>query len=304
MLSFGEIAWKGSPLPALPLVIKARTSRAVIASLARRLGRALEAEFSPEKWIEVVRAIDQRRIGDIEALLVPEDERALAEAWGERFVEALGGAYVDAANGELRRSGARMELDLYRKAKRKNRFPGVPHDDGFIRRQAAALVVRASRDQRQAIREALIERYNNEKRPESLVRDIRRTIGLDPRRARALRNFEDKLVESGARNVDAQVERYRRRLLQSRAETIARTESVAIEGEAKREAWEIAVDSGALPPTTEKEWVTSGDPCPDCAAMDGQRVPVGEDFVSVRYGRVSREGLHPSCLCTVVLRVA
>jgi hypothetical protein len=178
----------------------------------------------------------------------------------------------------------------------KNRFPGVPHSDEFIRERAASLVVQVSRDQRQAIRDAIQTRYTRERRPETLVRDLRNTVGLDPRRARALRTFEDKLRESGAKNVSAQVDRYREKLLQNRAETIARTESVAVENQARMEAWDIAMDAGELPADAEQEWVSTGEACPRCQELDGVRVPVGEAFPSSLGPALPP--LHPNCYCT------
>ncbi len=148
----------------------------------------------------------------------------------------------------------------------------------------------------------LLARYNNEKRPETLVRDLRRSIGLDAPRARALRSFEDGLKDSGAKNVDGQVERYRAQLIRSRAETIARTESVAVDNQGRIQAWQVAIDAGSIPVDTEQEWVTQGEPCKDCEAMDTQSVPVGGMFTSPKYGEIAQPPLHPNCYCILVVR--
>jgi hypothetical protein len=178
----------------------------------------------------------------------------------------------------------------------------VPHSDEFIRTRAADLVVRVSREQRTAIRETILERYTREKKPETLVRDLRSIVGLDPRRARALRSFEKELRAKGAKNVASQVERYKQTLLRNRAETIARTESVSIENAARVEAWDIADDAGDLGENAEMEWVSTGEACPRCQEMDGQRAAVGEEFSSTSEGSIAYPPLHPNCYCVVVLR--
>jgi hypothetical protein len=117
-----------------------------------------------------------------------------------------------------------------------------------------------------------------------------------------LRNFENDARERGVKNLDAQVERYREQLIRDRAETIARTESVAIENQAKLEAWDIAANAGDIPADSEQEWVTSADCCDDCGELDGQRVGIGEEFTSTKYGAVAAPPLHPRCYCMLVLR--
>ncbi len=294
--------------------------------MTRDLAGALIREPTPEEWVGVANAISRLDVNQIQALLMGHPHE-MNEAWAERHVQAYGRGYLHAANEELRRLGTGMSFELYRKhaiekaakggsrrrpqspedhsyppPKTPNRFTGVPHADTFIRGQAGKLITRVNIEQRNAIREQLIARYNREKKPETLVRDLRRSIGLDAPRARALRNFEDKLRTDGAKNVDHQVERYRAQLIRNRAETIARTESVAIENQGRIQAWETAIDAGDLPVDAEQEWVTAGEPCEDCDAMDGQRVPVGESFTSPAYGAVMQPPLHPRCMCVLVVR--
>lgn len=228
--------FKAMPAPRRPRAPGNKADPKTMARFAERLRRLFTEQPDTIRWQVAARAIDRGELHVVEDALASE-----AVGWADRFVAALGDTYVDAANAELARVGARMRLELFEKARKKiprseNRFPGVPHSDEFIRGRAASLVVRVSQEQRQAIREAIAARYNRTSRPETLVRDLRNTIGLDPRRARALRNFENSLRDAGAKNVQGQVERYREKLLRNRAETIARTESVAVENAARVEA--------------------------------------------------------------------
>lgn len=302
------------PFVAMPVLKRLRVvgpSPALVARMKSMLFDALVDDLSPDSWAAVARALRYGSMQLVEDLVVGTSD-ALTRAWSDRLVAVVRDAYEHAANTELARvkSGIRVVLTKaapdrlmergaeQRAARPKNRFVDVPHSDAFIRQKAAALVVRVSRDQRQAIREQLLARYSNERRPETLVRDLKQVVGLDPRRAKALRSFEDKLRESGTKNVVAQVDRYRGELLQNRAETIARTESSAIENKARQEAWEIAVDEGALPIDAEQEWVATPEACPDCQALDGMRVGIGEDFPR----GLSGPPAHPSCCCGVVVR--
>lgn len=301
--------WKGQA-PARVIRNNPKTPTASIALMTREIVQALTHDLDPSDWHKVIAHLERGDLLGVENAILGSNHTAdhLNNAWSDRFVRALGNTYTGIANRQLHQVGTRMTLQLYQKAARKdptksaNRFPGVPHNDSFIRGKAAKLVVSVSRDQRQAIREALLSRFNTRLRPETLVRDLKNTIGLDPRRAKALRNFEDKLREAKAKNVDAQVERYRADLIQSRAQSIARTETVSIETEAKQQAWDIARDAGDIPDEAEQEWVSSDDPCEDCQAMDGQRVALGELFVSPKYGPIKGPGLHPNCVCDVILR--
>lgn len=273
----------------------------IVRAVAAMVEDALVEDLSPESWQAVARALDYGSMQLVEDLILGE---GFVRLWSDRFVRALGGSYEAIANDELRRVRSGVRVALYEKAKKKpvdstlNRFPRVPHSDAFIRQQAASLVVRVTRDQRQAIREQLVARYSRERRPETLVKDLKNIIGLDPRRAKALRRFEDQLREKKTKDVASKVERYRKELLQNRAVTIARTESSAIENEAKRAAWAIAVDEGVLPIDAEQEWVANADACPACEDRDGDRVAVGDLFP----GGLAGPPAHPSCYCGLVLR--
>jgi SPP1 gp7 family putative phage head morphogenesis protein len=78
-------------------------------------------------------------------------------------------------------------------------------------------------------------------------------------------------------------------LSDSRAETIARTETAEADIEGNKAGWKV---SGVV---AGKEWITSKtDPCSDCAALDGQVVPLDQEFPE------GDPPLHPRCECDLL----
>lgn len=75
----------------------------------------------------------------------------------------------------------------------------------------------------------------------------------------------------------------------SRSTMIARTESASAYTAGSLTAYQI---SGVV---KETEWLTGGDPCPDCIALDGQRARLGSEFAPGVIGPPA----HPNCTCTV-----
>lgn len=91
---------------------------------------------------------------------------------------------------------------------------------------------------------------------------------------------------------------------ESRAETIARTETMLASNEGQQEAWNQAVDEGLLNGTESKEWIVTPDDrlCPICEPMDGQTVPLNENFTQPDTNEeVDVPPMHPRCRCTVGL---
>lgn len=91
---------------------------------------------------------------------------------------------------------------------------------------------------------------------------------------------------------------------ESRAETIARTETMAASNGGQREAWAQAVDDGLLNGDEEEEWITTPDDvtCPICRPMDGERKPLGGKF-NVDGEQMDGPPAHPRCRCTTALAI-
>lgn len=191
-----------------------------------------------------------------------------------------------------------------------NRFAQVPHAD-YLDRRAVELVVDIGEEQRQLLREVIRDRWDPDKRPEALIRDIKWTVGLTDRERRAVENRRELLREQGMAEarLSNETERYSAKLHQARALRIARTEAVFAETAGRTTAWRVAQDDGTVPHGAGKEWVSSAGCCDDCRALDGQVVALSDSWVSTNPsrkrmgGRVEGPPLHPNCVCAVVLRV-
>lgn len=140
--------------------------------------------------------------------------------------------------------------------------------------------------------------------PKEIASDIRDSIGLGPRYARAVQNFKKKMRDDGLppEVVEKRGASYADRLLDSRAKTIARTETRMAANRAQRQAWRDAADNGLVDKQTAKRvWVVDGAPCEICEPMDGQETSIDVPFVSQEGEQVEPGEVHPNCGCLEIL---
>jgi hypothetical protein len=158
-------------------------------------------------------------------------------------------------------------------------------------------------DAKEIIAEIVGDAVNGKYTYASAAREIRDTIGLDPRRYEALQNYEASLVELGVSGdaLDGKLARYERTLLKSRSETIARTEIMRAATAGQREAWEEAARQGLLRRDEwNRVWKTTDDErlCDECGPMDEEWVAFNDEFQG------GDPPLHPNCRCTIKLEQA
>lgn len=91
----------------------------------------------------------------------------------------------------------------------------------------------------------------------------------------------------------------------SRAEMIARTETLRASNEGQSQLWDQATEQGLLTGDEQKEWIVTPDDrlCPYCEPMDGINVGLNDEF-DTELGSVQEPPLHPNCRCTVGLSIA
>jgi len=286
----------------------ARTIEALLVSLRANLPQA-----------EVQRLLEAGHVFDLEDRIPWADVFAMpvAKSMGDDTAERFLATMVDAA--------AAPEL-----------FTIVnPYAVAAARQQAADLVVAVRDSTRKAVRHIVTSSVRGRYTPAQAARLIANVVGLDPRRAQALANYEAamrQVVEGRAsrstlrragmrlpdtrRGVDHAVSRYSSRLLRDRAETIARTEVMRAANRGLQESWAEAARRGLMDVNVvRREWVVTYDDrtCEACAPMGGQVVGFDAPFVS-SLRRVGGEDvpvpaptttvtppLHPRCRCTMIL---
>lgn len=285
----------------------------VVARIAE-VWRALpHAMFDPDVRRAMLEALRRRDVnGAVNALPNFRDQKdAYAQEMKARLVRVMVGAEQDAfkfsADREYKRVGSVIRVGKAEKEPALNRFAEVPHDDTFIFNRAAELVVDIGDEQRDNLRNTLAMRFDPDVRPENVIRDIKWVIGLTDRESTAVFNREEAMRAAGVpeRRIQASIARYSDELHQKRAERIARTETVAIETEARDTAWQVAQSDGLIPKTAKKEWVASANACKHlCKKLDGVKVPIDGNWHSPVDGRVIKgPPAHPHCECMTVLRV-
>lgn len=190
-----------------------------------------------------------------------------------------------------------------------------------MRENRLRLVREFSEAQRHATREALIEGMLLGENPRTMARRFRDSIGLSPTQARALDNYR-RALETGDRSaleralrdrrfdptvermlrgggsltaaqIDRMSERYRTRLLNHRADVIARTEALRSVHEGNHEMFQQAIDAGELDPNNlVQTWNTARDTRvrDTHRTMHGQEKPWGEPFVSGSGAKLKHPG--------------
>ncbi len=210
-----------------------------------------------------------------------------------------------------------------------------------LQRERLRLVREFTTDQREATRVLLEDAFERGLAPIEQARVMRGSIGLTQRQAGAVRNFR-RMLESGNASalnealtrqlrdrrfdpsiraaaegrrvlqpaqIDRMVDRYRDRYIQYRANTIARTETVAAVHAGDEEAWAQAIESGIVTPDAITQvWNArdDGKTRPSHDFMDGQEQPFGQPFESGLGNRLRFPGdpLAPpedtvNCRCVV-----
>jgi len=185
-----------------------------------------------------------------------------------------------------------------------------PNSLAFAQRRAAELITSIDAMTRDSIRRAIIDAFNEQLDYRATARRIKNVVGLHPRWAEAVTNFEKKefarLVRSGIKEETARARsieratRYADSLKSKRATMIARTEIQISQNEGRQEGWNQAAKEGYVDVESQKMWVIAQDErtCPICTELDGEIVGWNEVFSS---GHETPGRVHPNCRCTMVI---
>lgn len=159
---------------------------------------------------------------------------------------------------------------------------------------------------REAIREITRRHMVEHLSPRQIAIRIKQTgIGLYPRLANAHDNYVRGLVASGLpeKRVEALGQQYYNKLLDYRANGIARTETQFMINRGQLEVWKQGQDQGLLPPEATKVWVVDGNPCPECIEMDGEEVGLNEQWLTEDGPVDVPTEIHPSCQCIMTINI-
>lgn len=275
---------------------------------------------------------------DVAADSIEKATRLPAYSWSEdEAVNAFARIMSSAAHGTLREANPPPSVSADLAARLDISSP-------FMRRaaqtQTAHQVRQVNGTTKDSIRRTIYDAQRNGTPPETVADRIRRVVGLDSRRARAVDNYRDGLdqVMSGTRDpatigprryrngrwegrwtlgkrpgketlttaeANKMADQYAFKLRYNRAQTIARTETIRAANEGQQMTWEEMAHRRSLPSDFNRKWVTADDErtCPYCAELDGTVVRLRGRF-RVKVGKdhvsVKTPPLHPNCRCTMV----
>ncbi|MDD5034844.1 MAG: hypothetical protein PHE55_08815 [Methylococcaceae bacterium] len=243
--------------------------------------------------------------------------------WG-RFFARLKTAYTDtvrlAGIEGVRRLqhvvGDIVRIDTVRKAKKKPDLreilvvPVSPASLKWVDTRALELVTEGiSNAGRERVRGYIYDAMEKGQRVEDTYEKVRGSIGLTDAQFEAVKRRRELLEDQGYQSKEIkELEReYKDQLLDSRAETIARTETFQAISQGRNDVWQQAQDSGDLP-EVERVWITPpptpspNAPCEACLAMEGKTAPVGGYYESDDWGQTKMPPGHPRCGCDETLQ--
>ncbi len=185
-----------------------------------------------------------------------------------------------------------------------------PNSLAFAQRRAGELITSIDALTRNSIRKAIIDAFNEQLDYRATARRIKNVVGLHPKWADAVTNFEKReyarLVKSGMKEATARARaierstRYSDSLKSKRATMIARTEIQIAQNEGRQEGWNQAAKEGYVDVESQKMWIIAQDErtCDICSELDGEIVGWNETFSS---GDETPGRVHPNCRCTMVI---
>lgn len=177
----------------------------------------------------------------------------------------------------------------------------------WLNTRTADLVMNIDQTSKQSIQQAVTASFNRALTPRQVAQTIKDSIGLLPQSEKALRKYSDGLIARGYTldNMYKLSGAYADRLLNQRAQTIARTETKFALNRGQLAVWQSAQSQGLLGRDATKTWIVDGRPCETCEPMDGVTVPLNEPWVITTptgsYAVEIPTDSHPNCMCDMIL---
>ena len=169
----------------------------------------------------------------------------------------------------------------------------------WIKSHTGELITNVGLNTKLAVRSIIQDAFKNGGHPRETARTIKQFIGLTERGARAALKYRAKLALDKTlpqEQLNKMAAAYTRRLVEHRAETIARTETIMASNNGQLLLWQQAAEKGLLDKNKMyKRWLTTKDDmaCPICKKMHGETVHLDAKFS----GGVLCPTRHPRCRC-------
>ena len=159
----------------------------------------------------------------------------------------------------------------------------------YAQKMAATMVTEVTTETQAAIRQIIADAAQNGVHPYDQAKQILQLIGLHSSQARAVQRYATELDPGLKTEVaDRMINRYADRLLDNRAETIARTETIRAANMGVRMGGDALLDTpGFTPDDLKYVWIVTPDDalCDECESME-----TGEPTDDT-------PPLHPNCRC-------
>jgi hypothetical protein len=183
----------------------------------------------------------------------------------------------------------------------------------YLNEVTGRLVVNIQEETMKNIQQAVMRSYTNAAGTRDIASEIKGSIGLHPRYEAAVRNYENGLADSGLApdEIQDKVEAYSDRLLDSRAQTIAKTEVRQASNYGQLTVWQAGQQQGLIKKEAQKIWVTCREcicktpcPCEICEPMDGEPADI-HGFWKLDDGTVCEvpSDAHPNCNCGMTIDI-
>lgn len=180
-----------------------------------------------------------------------------------------------------------------------------PRIKRYLDTRTASMVTNIETEAKEVIRSAVTRSFDKALTPSQVAGRIKGSIGILPRHELALEGYRNGLETQGISpdRIESLSDRYADRLLDYRANMIARTETKFAQNYGQLFVWQQGAAEGYIDRnSSQKVWVVDGDPCEVCEPMDGESVGLDEVWIlpDGTSAMVPTDS-HPHCMCNMVL---
>lgn len=170
----------------------------------------------------------------------------------------------------------------------------------YIGTRTGELIQNVTEDLQANVQQAVAVGVRDRLSPRQVAGLIRDGLPLNVQQQRSFEKYKAGLAQTNlsAKRQGELSERMRNALADTRATTIARTESQYAIQAGQRATWDEALSQGLLDGDAKKRWQTEADPCRWCAQMQGVTVGINEPFIYPANGlEIDGPPAHVNCRC-------